>query len=215
MEPKKKCHPQILDSLETSCPQRDLGVPSELVQHFHSLNCFSVSLHIINSEFINSISFIQRFIPLLNSLSLSPPVQQVSPCCLLQIPFHLLNVSLDTALAPGLLMPPPLRRFWNRAAAIAWLGFALAAFCAFYAVFASPSQDTLSGIWGGCSFTFHRFTFCSVSLLEGLPRKYIFFWDVFLMEPSATQLAINLLCSLLNKLWPPTWLAALNLPALA
>jgi len=28
----------------------------------------------------------------------------------------------------------------------AWLGLALAVYCAFYAVFASPSQDTLSGI---------------------------------------------------------------------
>ena len=27
-----------------------------------------------------------------------------------------------------------------------WLGFALAAFCAFHAVFALPSQDTLSGL---------------------------------------------------------------------
>jgi len=62
------------------------------------------------------------------------------------MPLHLLNVSSDTALAPGLLMTPPLSRFWNCAAAIAWLGFALAAFCAFYAVLASPSQDTLSGL---------------------------------------------------------------------
>ena len=30
-------------------------------------------------------------------------------------------------------------------------------FALFYAVFASPSQDKLSGIWGGCSFTFHTF----------------------------------------------------------
>ena len=30
-------------------------------------------------------------------------------------------------------------------------------FALFYVVFASPSQDKLSGIWGGCSFTFHTF----------------------------------------------------------
>ena len=30
-------------------------------------------------------------------------------------------------------------------------------FALFYAVFASPSQDKLSGIWGGCSFSFHTF----------------------------------------------------------
>jgi len=53
---------------------------------------------------------------------------------------------LDAALAPGFLLSPTSSRFWNSAAANAWLGFALAAFRAFYAVFASPSQDTLSGL---------------------------------------------------------------------
>ena len=33
-----------------------------------------------------------------------------------------------------------------------WLPFAL-----FYAALASPTQDKLSGLWGGCSFTFHTF----------------------------------------------------------
>ena len=46
----------------------------------------------------------------------------------------------------GLFAAAFLSRFWNSAATIAWLGFALAAFCAFYAVFASPSQDILSGL---------------------------------------------------------------------
>ena len=44
---------------------------------------------------------------------------------------------------------------WNCVATIAWLGLALVANRAFYDVFASPSQDILSGLWGGCSFTFH------------------------------------------------------------
>ena len=44
----------------------------------------------------------------------------------------------------GLLHATTLSRFWNSAATTAWLGLALAAFCAFYAVFASPSQDKLS-----------------------------------------------------------------------
>ena len=57
-----------------------------------------------------------------------------------------------------------LSRSWNSVATTAWLGLALAATCAFYVVFASPSQDKLSGIWGGCSFTFHQ-----VSLL--LPMR--------------------------------------------
>ena len=50
-------------------------------------------------------------------------------------------------------------------------GFALAASRAFYAVFASPSQDTLSGIWGGCSFTFHHVSLARLELLEGYPRN--------------------------------------------
>ena len=37
-------------------------------------------------------------------------------------------------------------RFWNSVATYAWLGLALAVSCAFYAVFASPSQDKLSGL---------------------------------------------------------------------
>ena len=39
-----------------------------------------------------------------------------------------------------------LSRFWNSVATYAWLGLALAVSCAFYAVFASPSQDKLSGL---------------------------------------------------------------------
>ena len=62
----------------------------------------------------------------------------------------------------GLFAAATLCRFWNSVATNAWLGFALAAFCAFYAVFASPSQDKLSGLWGGCSFTFHTFCFRDV-----------------------------------------------------
>ena len=62
----------------------------------------------------------------------------------------------------GLFAAATLSRFWNSVATNAWLGFALAAFCAFYAVFASPSQDKLSGLWGGCSFTFHTFCFRDV-----------------------------------------------------
>ena len=65
-----------------------------------------------------------------------------------------------------------LSRFWNSVATYAWLGLALAVSCAFYAVFASPSQDKLSGLWGGCSFTFHYcFTTFTLEkyLLEGLP----------------------------------------------
>ena len=46
----------------------------------------------------------------------------------------------------GLFAAATLCRFWNSVATIAWLGFALAAFRAFYAVFASPSQDKLSGL---------------------------------------------------------------------
>ena len=46
----------------------------------------------------------------------------------------------------GLFAAATLCRFWNSVATNAWLGFALAAFCAFYAVFASPSQDKLSGL---------------------------------------------------------------------
>ena len=55
----------------------------------------------------------------------------------------------------GLFATTTLSRPWNSVATTAWLGLALAAIYAFYAVFASPSQDKLSGIWGGCSFTFH------------------------------------------------------------
>jgi len=58
----------------------------------------------------------------------------------------LFHVSSDTALAPGILLLTPWCRFWICAAATAWLGLALAAFRAFHAVFASPSQDILSGI---------------------------------------------------------------------
>ena len=64
----------------------------------------------------------------------------------------------------GLFATTTLSRSWNSVATTAWLGLALAATCAFYVVFASPSQDKLSGIWGGCSFTFHQ-----VSLL--LPMR--------------------------------------------
>ena len=39
-----------------------------------------------------------------------------------------------------------LSRFWNSVATYAWLGLALAVSCAFHAVFASPSQDKLSGL---------------------------------------------------------------------
>ena len=60
----------------------------------------------------------------------------------------------------GLFAATTLSRFWNSVATNAWLGLALVVACAFYAVFASPSQDKLSGFWGGCSFTFHQcFTF--------------------------------------------------------
>ena len=50
----------------------------------------------------------------------------------------------------GLFAATTLSRFWNSVAT-----YALAVSCAFYAVFASPSQDKLGGLWGGCSFTFH------------------------------------------------------------
>ena len=33
-----------------------------------------------------------------------------------------------------------------------------------------PSQDKLSGIWGGCSFTFHHVSPARLELLEGFPR---------------------------------------------
>ena len=64
----------------------------------------------------------------------------------------------------GLFAATTLSRFWNCVATYAWLGLALAVSCAFYAVFASPSQDKLSGLWGGCSFTFH-YCFTTVSPL--------------------------------------------------
>ena len=73
----------------------------------------------------------------------------------------------------GLFAATTSSHFWNSVATYAWLGLALAVSCAFYAVFASPSQDKLSGLWGGCSFTFH-FCFTTFAyekyLLEGLPR---------------------------------------------
>jgi len=46
----------------------------------------------------------------------------------------------------GLFTATTLSRPWNSVATTAWLGLALAASYAFYAVFASPSQDKLSGI---------------------------------------------------------------------
>ena len=46
----------------------------------------------------------------------------------------------------GLFAATTLSRFWNSVATYAWLGLALAVSCAFYAVFASPSQDKLSGL---------------------------------------------------------------------
>ena len=46
----------------------------------------------------------------------------------------------------GLFTATTLSRFWNSVATYAWLGLALAVSCAFYAVFASPSQDKLSGL---------------------------------------------------------------------
>ena len=46
----------------------------------------------------------------------------------------------------GLFAATTLSRFWNSVATNAWLGLALAVTCAFYAIFASPSQDKLSGI---------------------------------------------------------------------
>ena len=51
----------------------------------------------------------------------------------------------------GILLLPPLRRSWTSAFATTWLGLALAILRAFHAFFASPSQDILSGFWGGCS----------------------------------------------------------------
>ena len=89
------------------------------------------------------------------------------------LPHFLFNS--DTALAPGILLLPSSCRFWNCAAATAWVGLALAAFRTFLRClrFAKPSQDTLSGLSGGCSFTFHTFHTLNseVALLEGLPRK--------------------------------------------
>ena len=46
----------------------------------------------------------------------------------------------------GLFAATTLSRPWNSVATTAWLGLALAASCAFYTVFASPSQDKMSGI---------------------------------------------------------------------
>ena len=46
----------------------------------------------------------------------------------------------------GLFAATTLSRFWNSVATNAWLGLALAGHYAFYAVFASPSQDKLSGL---------------------------------------------------------------------
>ena len=46
----------------------------------------------------------------------------------------------------GLFAAATLCRLWNSVATTAWLGLALAATYAFYAVFASPSQDKLSEI---------------------------------------------------------------------
>ena len=152
-------------------PNWILVSPPQLSDFYHLMNYHSVSPHFAPLLPVvprahrlcwvySSLSLFhpQGYPSLKFTLPLSPPVQQVSPVVFCKYrPYRSFYVSSDTALAPGLLLPPTSCRFWNCAAAIAWLGFALAAFCAFYAVFASPSQDTLSGPWGGCSFTFHKF----------------------------------------------------------
>ena len=91
--------------------------------------------------------------------------------CLFQILSTLLaSRILDTALAPGWLSPTS-SRFWNSAAATAWLGFALAAFCAFYAVFASPSQDKLERSLRWVQFHVSHVSPVRYELLEGFPRN--------------------------------------------
>ena len=84
-----------------------------------------------------------------------------------------------------------------------WLLFAL-----FYAVFASPSQDTLSGLWGGCSFTFHTFhTFNSeICIAWGFTSQQISHGKRGLQGKYPTQWPL-LLYKLLFKLshLPLTW----------
>ena len=91
----------------------------------------------------------------------------------------------------GLFAATTLSRFWNSVATNAWLGLALAGHYAFYAVFASPSQDKLSGLWGGCSFTFHQcFTTFAYEkpLLVGFPRTWLLTKQYFTRN---TQLKAN------------------------
>ena len=107
--------------------------------------------------------------PCYHSPSLLTPTRPPFRCRLLRIVFRFFGYCPRA----GLFAATTLSRFWNCVATYAWLGLALAVSCAFYAVFASPSQDKLSGLWGGCSFTFHYcFTTFAYEkyLLEGLPR---------------------------------------------
>ena len=100
---------------------------------------------------------------------------------------------------PMLFAAAYLGRFWISAAVNAWLGFALAAY---HAVFASPSQDKLSGIWGGCNFTFHTFHLrdskcLRVFLASLILRKLGFHMKP--LQPLATNLYI--LFSNSSSLW--------------
>ena len=79
-----------------------------------------------------------------------------------------LLASGDAALAPDLMLLPPCS-FWTCVVATVWLDLALAILRAFCAFFASPSQDTQSGIWGGGNVSHsHVSLFVRYALLEGL-----------------------------------------------
>ena len=66
--------------------------------------------------------------------------------------------------APGTVAAADVFTSGFRAFAIAWLGLALAFFCALPALFASPSQEILRGFWG--SFHVSRFTSLVSSLVQ-------------------------------------------------
>ena len=113
----------------------------------NSLDGFPVSLSVPN--------FLRLLLPLLLIFMIinSQPCHNLSPSLLTPTGFffrcrpqRIVLRIFGCCPRAGLFAAATLCRFWNSVATNAWLGFALAAFCAFYAVFASPSQDKLSGL---------------------------------------------------------------------